>query len=111
MLTNTDCTIYHRVRDPLTKDISWVRQYVERCWWFKNTASNISTEGVRNADVLTIRILDMEILVEKDDCVIKGNCDVQIKTISDLEGYDYFKVTTANRNVFGDNPHIKVVCV
>lgn len=110
-LTNSDCTIYSRSKDPSTGLSTWKRQYVPECWWFVETKSTITTDGLKSADVLKARIYDLEVKVKKDDILVKGDCQIKMETVKDLAGYEYFKVTTANYNTFGENPHIKVVAV
>lgn len=46
---------------------------------------------------------------QKDDYLVKGDCKVDMQTIKDLDGLDKTRVTSANYNTFGGNPHIKVV--
>ena len=109
MLTNSDCTIYHRIRSAGSSEFQWERQYVEKCWWFVETKSSVTTEGLKSADVLKLRIPNLSVEVEKDDILVKGNCTIETKTVKDLAGIEYFKATTVNYNRFGDSPHIKVV--
>ena len=109
MLINSDCTIYSRKPNPSNDYDEWERKYVPECWWFHDTKSNITTNGLKSADVLTVRIPDLSMVVKKNDVIVQGNCQVDIQTVKDLKGYDYFKVTSANYNCFGSNPHIKVV--
>lgn len=109
MLTNADCTIYSRDYDSEKDCFVWKKQYVSECWWFENTKSDIITNGLKSADVLTVRIPDLSVSVKKDDVILKGKCDVEMQTVKDLAGLEYFKVTKANYNSFGCNPHIKVV--
>ena len=97
MLTNTDITIYNRQYDPETGLDRWIRVYVPDAWWYKNEKASVTTEGLKSADVYTIRIPD------------KGDCCVEMETVKDLEGLEKTKVTSVNYNMFGDNPHIKVV--
>ena len=111
MLTNTDITIFHRVYDPKTGLDSWKMTYVPECWWFLNTKSSITTEGLKTGDVLTVRIFDLSVLVKKGDILIRGNCPEEIQTVKDLKQHPYFKVTAANYNDYGSSPHIKVVAV
>ena len=110
MLTNSDCTIYTRKRNPSGED-EWKRQYVPECWWFCDTKSAITTEGLKSADVLKVRIPDLSVVVKKDDVIMQGECNLEIQTVNDLKGYEYFKVITSNYNRFGSNSHIKVVGV
>lgn len=46
--------------------------------------------------------------MKKDDYLVKGQCSVQMKTAKDLAGTEHFKVSAANYNRYGGNPHIKV---
>lgn len=109
MLTNASCTIYKRIRG--SDYDMWERVIVPACWWHVQTKSNATTEGLKSADVLTVRIPDVSVNVKKDDIIIRGESYLEINTVNDLKGYDYFKVITANYNSFGCNPHIKVVGV
>ena len=110
-MTNSDCTLYRRKSNPSNDYDEWERQYIPECWWFHNTKSNITTNALQSADVLTVRIPDLSVVVKKNDVIVQGNCKVNMKTVKDLNGYEYFKVTAANYNRFGSNPHIKVVGV
>lgn len=74
-----------------------------------DTQSAVTTEGLKSADVLSVRIPDTTVVIKKDDYIVKGGCTAEMRTIKDLESYEYYKVTKANYNTFGDNPHIKVV--
>lgn len=109
VLINSDCTIYSRIRDPSAGYSTWERQYVPECWWFVETKSTVTTEGLKSADVLKARIYDLEVKVKKDDILVKGDCQIEIETVKDLAGCEYFKAVTVNHNQFGNNPHIKVV--
>lgn len=111
MLINSDCTIYRRIYDPSIDCDTWQKQYVPECWWFVGPKSTITTEGLKSADVLTVRIPDLSVKVKKDDILVKGNCTIELKTVNDLKEIEYFKATTVNYNRFGDSPHIKVVGV
>lgn len=109
MLTNTDITIYNREYDPETRLDSWKRVYVPEAWWYKNEKASITTNGLKSADVYTIRIPDTSITLKKDDYIVKGNCNVAMETVKDLDGLDKTRVTSVNYNTFGGNPHIKAV--
>lgn len=109
MLINSDCTIFSRKYNPSTGCDEWKKQYVPECWWFIETKSSITTEGLKSADVLKVRIYDLDVKVKKDDVIMQGYFGKKINTIKDLNNCEYFKVITANYNRFGNNPHIKVV--
>ena len=59
-------------------------------------------------DTFVIRIPDTTISIKKDDYLVKGICDIDMTTAKDLKGTECCKVTSANYNTFGANPHIKV---
>lgn len=109
MLTNTDITIYHREYDSSAGFDTWKRVYVPEAWWYKNEKASITTEGLKRADVYTIRIPHTSIVLKKDDYIVKGNCDVVMETVKDLEGLEKTRITSVNYNTFGGNPHIKAV--
>ena len=107
MITNSDCTIYNRIRSD--DGDTWKRTYIPEVWWFEDTKSSITTEGLKSGDVLTVRIPDISVQIRKDDIIIKGNCKTEIKSVKDLDGCEYYKVSSTKYNRFGGNPHIKVV--
>lgn len=109
MITNTDLTIYHREYDPELRRDTWKRVYIQSGWWYKAEKASVTTDGLKQADITTIRIPDISVVVVKDDYIVKGVCSVEMRTVKDLNGTDHVKVTSANYNRFGNNPHIKVV--
>lgn len=109
MLTNADCTIYTGI--PSSGEKKWTRQYVPKCWWFLETKSSITTEGLKTADILKVRIPDMAVVVKKGDVILKGKHEAEIETVKDLKEAEYFTVIKANYNEFGDSPHIRVEAV
>lgn len=109
MLTNTDITIYNRKYDPETRLDTWIRVYVPEAWWYKNEKASITTEGLKQADVYTIRIPNTSVALKKGDYIVKGNCNISMETVRDLEGMEKTCVTSVNYNTFGGNPHIKAV--
>lgn len=111
MLTNSDCTIYRRIRNPSDSADTWERVYVKEVWWFKAAKSQITTEGLKTADVLTVRIPNTSVKIKKGDYILKGNISVAMNSVKDLAGFEYYCVTGANYNTFGSEPHIKVAAV
>ncbi len=111
MTTNTDITIYSRVCDPLTRLDKWKKIYVSAAWWYKNEKASITTDGLKSADIYTVRIPDTSIELKKDDYIVKGNCPVEMQTVKDLESLEKTRIISVNYNAFGDNPHIKAVGV
>ena len=111
MLTNTDVTLYSRKYNPSTRLDEWERIYIPEVWWYKNEKSQITIDGLKQADTYTVRIPDTSVEIKKDDYLVKGDCKVDMQTIKDLDGLDKTRITSANYNTFGGNPHIKVVGV
>ena len=108
MLTNTDATVYSREYDSASRMDVWKRQYVKTAWWHTSEKSSVTTDGLKVADVVSIRIPDLSVQVKKDDYIVKGEGPEVIETVKDLDGYEKIKVTSVNYNHFGLNPHIKV---
>lgn len=111
MLTNTDATLYHRVYDPDSRTDSWERVYIPEVWWHEESKSNVTSEGLQVADAYTIRIPDVSVKIKKDDYLIKGNYEKEIKTVKDFPDCEKCRVVGAKYNRFGDSPHVKVVGV
>lgn len=111
MLINSDATLYSRKYNPSTRLDEWERTYIPEVWWYKNEKSQITTDGLKQADTYTIRIPDTSVAIKKDDYLVKGDCQIVMQTIKDLDGFDKTRVTSVNYNAFGGNPHIKVVGV
>lgn len=109
MLTNTDVTIYSREYDPSSRLDKWKRTYVSEAWWFKEEKSSVTTDGLKSADVYTVRVPGTKVRVKKDDYIVKGNCRIDMQTVKDLDGCENMRVTSVNYNAFGDTPHVKVV--
>lgn len=108
MLTNTDATLYRRAYDPSTRLDGWERVHLPAVWWHEEEQSSVTTNGRKTADVYTVRITDLSVQVKKDDYLVRGNCRIPMRTAKDLADTDHFKVSGANYNRFGGNPHIKV---
>lgn len=107
MVTNTDATLYHRMRGK--KEDTWQRVYLSEVWWYEVAKSDITTNGLKSVNTLTVRIPDTSVDVQKGDYIVKGNCDIEINTVKDLASISHYCVEGANYNLFGSNPHIKVV--
>ena len=108
MLTNTDVTIYAREYDSASRNDTWKRTYIPAAWWFKNEKASITTDGLKKADVYTVRIPDISVSLQKDDYIVKGKSDIEMRTVKDLADVEKTRVTSVNYNTFGSNPHIKV---
>ena len=108
MLPTTAAPLSPRRYNPVTRLDEWGCTYIPAIWWYEAEQSSVTTEGRKTADTFTVRIPDITVLVKKDDYLVKGQCSVQMKTAKDLAGTEHFKVSAANYNRYGGNPHIKV---
>ena len=108
MITNSAVTVYSRQYDSEKRSDIWERTYVKDAWWNEAESAAITSEGLKRADTFVIRIPDTTINIKKDDYLVKGICDIDMATVKDLKGTECCKVTSANYNTFGANPHIKV---
>ena len=108
-LINASCTIYHRTSSPSDGNDVFEKIYVPECWWFLKRKSNLTNGGMEDNNELTVRIFDLSVSVGIGDYIVKGECPVDMVTVKDLKQYEYFKVTLANYNDFGDNRHIRVM--
>ena len=108
MVTNSAVTVYSRQYDSEKRLDIWKRTYVKDAWWHESESSAITSEGLKRADTFVIRIPDTTNQHKKDDYLVKGICDIDMTTAKDLKGTECCKVTSANYNTFGANPHIKV---
>lgn len=111
MLTNTGITVYSRNYNKAFRRDEWEKTYIPKAWWFKEEKSTLTAEGRINADVCKIRIPGTGAIIKKDDYIVRGNRNMKMETVKDLENVEKVRVTSVNYNTFGDNPHIKVVGV
>lgn len=111
MLTNTGVTIYSRSYSKALGHDEWKKTYIPKAWWFEEEKSTLTAEGRINTDVFTIRVPGTDAVIKKDDYIVKGNCNITMETVKDLEGKEKMRVTSVNYNTFGGNPHVKVVGV
>ena len=108
MITNASATLYSRIYNADKRMDEWKRTLIEKVWWYESEASSITSEGLKRADNFcdqNTRYYDQH---KKDDYLVKGICNIDITTAKDLKGTECCKVTSANYNTYGANPHIKV---
>ena len=107
MITNGSITYYHKTLNNNKLPI-WNKYVFESVWHFGGKGSSIN-KGYENANDVDIRIpmeyvSDTSIFQIGDIIAIgeQGNITKQ----SDLNGKEYYNVTSININNFGNNPHI-----
>lgn len=113
MITNADATLYHRIRGKSKEGDTWQKVYLPSVWWYENISSSKTTNGMKTTNgatsALTVRIPDVFVEIQKDDYLVKGDCDVEMDTVKSLSGISHYCVTGVKYNTFGSNPHVKVV--
>ena len=86
MITNGSITYYHKTLDNNKLPI-WNRYVFESVWHFGGKGSSIN-KGYENADIIAIGI--------------QPNIEKQ----SDLQGKEFYNVTSITINEHGNNPHV-----
>lgn len=108
MITNNKITYYHKVLNNTTHLEEWSRVLFENVWIFGGKGSNIN-KGYENANDVNVRIPMMYVtdtdLFQIGDIVALGE-QGDITKQSDLDGKDFYNVTSIRVNDFGSNPHI-----
>ena len=111
MIINNSMTLYHKEFEN-HQDV-WVRYNYSKVWWFGGKGASIN-KGYQNADDVQIRIpyrdndnLDISNFAI-GDIVVKGTFDLDITTQQDLDGYEFYNITSISDNQFGNEKHIRI---
>lgn len=107
MISNGDITYYHKGLDQ-NKLETWTRFIFEDVWSFGGKGSSIN-RGYENANDINVRIpiekaKDRSIF-KRGDIMAKGK-QGNITKQSDLNGVEFYNVTSININDFGSEPHV-----
>lgn len=107
MLTNKTITYYHKGMDA-NRLTTWTRYIFEDVWVFGGKGSSIN-KGYENANDVNVRIPLEDVqdasIFDLGDIICVGIHE-NIEKQSDLEGAEYYNVTSINVNDFGNTPHI-----
>lgn len=107
MITNKAITYYHKTLNENKIEV-WNRYVFGNVWEFGGKGSSIN-KGYENANDVNIRIpmryvLDTSIFQIGD--IIAIGMQSEISKQSDLQGKEFYNVTSININDFGNNPHV-----
>lgn len=107
MITNTAITYYHKTFDENKLPV-WNKTVFEKVWLF-GTKQSTQNEGYTQTKVANVRI-PMEYVQDVTifsigDIVAKG-IQSNIQKQSDLQGKEFYNITSVSINDFGNNPHI-----
>lgn len=107
MISNEDITIYHKILDENKLD-KWVTYHFEDVWKFGGKGASL-IKGYENANDVDVRIpmemIDDTSIFNIGDIIAVGHLE-DIEWQSDLEGQEFYNITTININNFGNHPHI-----
>lgn len=107
MITNNSITYYKKYLDE-NKLTKWQRFYFNDVWLFDGKGSSIN-RGYENANDVDVRIpieyVKDTSIFEIGDIIAVGN-QSEIQKQSELDGKEFYNVTSVNVNSFGNNPHI-----
>lgn len=112
MITNKSLTVYHKGIDTTTRMEKWTRYNYSKVWFYGGKGAGIN-KGYDNANDVQIRIpYDVNSVDVNNfsigDIVVEGTLETNIDTQNDLEGYNYYNITSINNNNFGNNPHLHI---
>ena len=108
MITNKAITYYHKILNKTTRLEEWTKYSFSDVWVFSGKGSSIN-KGYDNANDCNVRI-PMEQVTDTSifsigDIIAIGSQEAITKQ-SDLNGKEFYNVTSINVNDFGNNPHI-----
>lgn len=107
MITNNKITYYHKSLDE-NKLETWTKHIFEKVWAFggKGSYRNKGYENANDVDVrIPIEYVNNTSIFQLGDIIAIGE-HANITKQSDLNGAEFYNVTSINVNNFGNNPHI-----
>lgn len=101
MLTNADCTIYHKVYDKATRLDRWERTQYCSVNWYAKQAATVGENGLMAADTLTVRIpvtTSNSAPAAVGDIIVRGLLDKDITQPKELGTYEHYTITAVRDN-------------
>lgn len=105
MLTNADCTLYHKTYDSVSRLDRWTRKVISNVNWHAKRKVSVSENGLNGANTLVVQIPvqsvpdGLEIAV--DDVIVKGILELDITQVKELSSYERYIVTAVSDNRYG----------
>lgn len=109
MITNSEVTIYHKT--VVDRKDKWIRYNYKNAWVFGGKGSGIN-KGYENANDVNVRIpyeINENLNISNfsiGDIVCRGNIQKDITSQSELNGIEFYNITSITNNTFGENKHI-----
>jgi len=108
MITNNDITYYSKRLDETTRLEVWDRYIFKDIWEFGRHSST-ENAGFSNSNAIDVRIPMSKVqdknLFKIGDIIAIGK-QKRIEKQSDLNGIEFYAVTSVTVNDFGNSPHI-----
>ena len=104
MLTNANCTIYHKVYDKAARLDHWERTQYRRVNWYAKQAATVGENGLMAADTLTVRIpvtTSSSAPATVGDIIVHGLLDKDITQPKELGTYEHYTITAVRDNRCG----------
>lgn len=101
MLTNADCTIYHKTYDPITRLDRWERTQYRGVNWYAKQAATVGENGLMAADMLTVRIpvtTSSSAPAAVGDIIVHGLLDTDITQPKELNANEHYTITAVRDN-------------
>lgn len=101
MLTNADCTIYHKSYDKATRLDRWERTQYRGVNWYAKQAATVGENGLMAADTLTIRIpvtISETVPAAVGDIIVHELLDTDITQPKELGAYEHYTITAVRDN-------------
>lgn len=101
MLTNADCTIYHKSYDKATRLDRWERTQYRGVNWYAKQAATVGENGLMAADTLTVRIpvtISETVPTAVGDIIVHGLLDTDITQPKELGTYEHYTITAVRDN-------------
>lgn len=107
MITNKPITYYKKGLDA-NKLEKWTKYVFNKVWIFSGKGSHIN-KGYENANDMDVRIpiqyvRDKSLFHIGDIVAVGIQGDIEKK--QDLQGKEFYSITSVNINDFGNNPHV-----
>lgn len=108
MITNNKITYYHKTLNPSTKLEQYERTVFHEVWVFAGKGSHLN-KGYEHANDMNVRIPIEDVsdtsIFTIGDIVAIGEQEA-ITSQNDLNGKEFYNVTSININNFGNSPHV-----
>ena len=101
MITNADCTIYHKVYDRATHLDRWELTQYRGVNWYAKQAATVGESVLMAADTLTVRIPASEsdtIPAAVGDIIVRGLFDTDITQPKELDQHEHYTITAVRDN-------------